>query len=53
MTGKCVKDLFDGELTAGEHQVPLRVDGELNSGVYFLTISGQDFTKSGRIVVTE
>ncbi len=51
LTGKLVKVLFDGELTAGETQ-SIRIDGSaLNSGSYLVRLIGPSFQGTEQIVL--
>lgn len=46
MTGREVINMFDGDLTAGEHEFPVQVAEQLNSGLYFVRLT----TAEGRMV---
>ena len=52
ITGKIIKHVFEGALNTGEHQLPCTIKEEtLESGLYFITISGEHFSQSLKLVV--
>jgi PKD repeat protein len=46
MTGRMVMDMYNGNLSAGEHQFPVQTAEKLSSGVYFVRLT----TAEGRMV---
>ncbi len=54
LTGRLVKNLFQGLLTTGEHQLYFDVtDDSFNNGIYFLNITEMNFTRSYKVVVVK
>jgi flagellar hook assembly protein FlgD len=54
ITGKLIKDLFNGILNKGEHQLKWDVNGDkVKSGVYFLKVTGDNFSRSCKLVVVK
>ena len=54
IAGKLVKNLFNGHLSPGEHQINWCVNDEVaKAGIYFLKINGENFSKSCKLVVAK
>jgi hypothetical protein len=54
ITGKLVKNLFNGPLNIGEHQIRWDVNTDvIESGVYFLNLRGENFSRSCKLVVVK
>jgi hypothetical protein len=52
--GRLIKNLFDGTLNMGEHQIIWDVnDDALKGGVYFLNLTGKCFSRSCKLVVVK
>jgi len=52
MTGRFIRNLFDGTLNTGEHQIKWDInDGAIEGGLFLLNISGENFSRSGKIIV--
>lgn len=50
--GRRVRTLHQGRAAAGQHQVPMDVSA-LSSGVYFLRVEGDGFSKTRRVTVVQ
>jgi PKD repeat protein len=46
MTGRSVMEVYQGELSAGDHTFPIQAEGVLSKGVYFVRLT----TSEGRMV---
>lgn len=46
MTGRSVMEVYQGELAAGDHTFPVRTEGTLSKGIYFVRLT----TSEGRMV---
>ncbi len=54
ITGRFVKNLFQGSLTAGEHQLNWDVsDNAFQNGIYLLNITTTNFTRAYKVVVVK
>lgn len=54
ITGKLIKNLFDGPLNKGEHQINWNLnDDAVEGGVYYLNLTGENFSRSCKIVVVK
>jgi hypothetical protein len=54
ITGRLIKNLFDGPLNPGEHQIYWDVnDDAVDGGVYFLNLTGENFFRSCKLVVVK
>ncbi len=52
ITGKFIKNLFDGTLNTGEHKIGLNIiDSEIESGLYLMNIKGKNFSRSYKLQV--
>ena len=52
ITGRLIKHLFEGPLNMGEHQINWNVnDDAVENGVYFLNLTGENFSQSYKIIV--
>ena len=52
ITGRLIKNIFDGRLSAGEHQIIWNVnDAEVKGGVYFLNLTGENYSIVSKLVV--
>ena len=51
-TGRLIKNLFDGHLIPGEHQINWDASRDaVDSGVYFLRLTGENFSRTYKLVV--
>ena len=54
ISGNLIKNLFEGSLDTGEHQINWNVnDDAVEGGVYILNMAGEDFSRSYKLVVVE
>ena len=54
VSGRMVKNLYTGSLSEGEHQFNWNVkNDEIKGGVYFLTLKGQEFSQTSKIIVVK
>ena len=54
INGRLIKNVFDGHLDRGKHQVNRIVnDDEIPDGVYFLNLAGDNFSSSCKLVVVK
>jgi hypothetical protein len=54
ITGKLVKNLFDGPFKIGEHQINWDINnGKVQDGVYFLKLTSKSFSRSCKLVVVK
>jgi len=54
ITGRVVKRLFDGPLNTGQHQINWDVNNDtIRSGVYFLKMTGEHYSRSCKLVVVK
>ena len=53
ITGRFIKNLYDGSLNPGNHQIEWTVtsESEIDDGVYFLNIKGGGFSQSCKLLV--
>ena len=51
ITGRLIKNLFEGSLNAGVHQVNWLLNDDIGNGLYFLNLTGDNFFRSFKIVV--
>jgi hypothetical protein len=52
ITGRLIKNLFNGPLNTGEHKLSWEVDDNtVKGGVYFLNVTGNNFSRSCKFVV--
>jgi len=52
--GRFIKDLFEGPLNTGEHQVKwILTDDAVESGVFFLNLTSENFSRSCKFVVVK
>jgi len=49
-SGRLLLPVFSGNLTAGEHVIPIDVR-DLRSGIYFLRIDADSFTRTGKLLI--
>jgi endonuclease/exonuclease/phosphatase family metal-dependent hydrolase len=50
INGRMVKNIFSGYKFAGDHEIVLQNSG-LSSGIYFIKVWGQDFSKTAKVVL--
>lgn len=50
VSGKYIKNLFNGNLQRGEHKVPVNISG-LPAGIYFYQLSSANFKASKKMIV--
>jgi hypothetical protein len=50
INGRIVKNIFSGYKFAGDHEIVLQ-NGGLSSGIYFIKVWGQDFSKTAKVVL--
>ena len=54
VTGRVIKNLFDGRLNAGNHQFRWNTNDDVaESGVYFLRITGENFSRYCKLLVVK
>ena len=54
INGRLIKNLFNGPLDKGEHQIKWIVnDDEVGDGVYFLNLTGDNFSRTCKLVVAK
>ena len=54
ITGRLIRNLFDGHLNKGEHQLNWDVsDAAVESGLYFLNLTSENFSRSCKLVVVK
>jgi hypothetical protein len=54
ITGRLIENLFNGTLKTGEHKINWDVNSDaVKGGVYFLNISGENFSQSRKLVVVK
>ena len=52
--GRFTKNLFDGPLNRGEHQIKWTLnDDAVEGGVYFLNLTGENFSRSCKLVIVK
>ena len=52
ITGRLVKNLFDGNVNPGNHQIEWNVtDGGIDNGIYLLNFNGNGFSISQKVVI--
>jgi hypothetical protein len=53
ITGRLVKNILNGDLKAGEHKIFWDVNYTIQSGIYFLRLTGEDFSQICKLVVVK
>ena len=54
VTGRKIKDLFDGSLNSGEHKLKLDLNSNaIMQGVYYLNIKSENFSQTFKLLVVE
>ena len=54
LTGRLVKNIFEGSLSAGAQQISFNInDDALQSGAYVMQLAGNSFSQSYKLVVTK
>ncbi len=53
INGKLITHLFHAELSAGAHQINLKLNNELNAGIYFLNFRSETFSVSRKLVIVK
>jgi len=54
LTGRVINTLFDGYSNSGSHQIIWDIDnGNIETGIYFLNLSGDGFSHSYKLVVVK
>jgi hypothetical protein len=51
LSGKLIKNLFNGDLSTGEYQISCDLNDGIESGIYFLNLTGDRFVISYKLVL--